>query len=279
MIIKQNKLIQADGKRPIVYDVYYNQNNIPKPVVVFCHGYKGFKDWGAWHLVAEEFANAGFFFLKFNFSHNGGTAEQPIDFPDLEAFSENTYTKELDDVVRVLKELKNYSQEANPAQTNIIGHSRGGGLALLATELHSNILKAATWAGVSDFAPRFYEGTEAFAEWKKTGMAYVENARTNQQLPHKFSFYEDFNTNREAYSIKRAVRNTQKPLLIVHGSADTTVELFEAENLKKWGPQAKLHVIDGADHVFQSKHPWEAEALPKEMQEAVKVTIGFFKEK
>ncbi|HLW14391.1 MAG TPA: alpha/beta fold hydrolase [Flavobacteriaceae bacterium] len=276
MIIEQNKIIQTDGKRPIVYDVYYNQNNTPKPVVLFCHGYKGFKDWGAWHLVAEEFAKAGFFFLKFNFSHNGGTAEQPIDFPDLEAFSENTYTKELEDVVRVLKELENYSQEANPTQVNIIGHSRGGGLALLASELHNNILKAATWAGVSDFAPRFYEGTEAFAQWEKTGMAYVENARTHQQLPHKFSFYEDFNANREAYSIKRAVSNTEKPLLIVHGTADTTVELFEAENLKKWAPQAKLHIIEGADHVFQSKHPWEAQTLSKEMKGAVRETIAFF---
>lgn len=278
MIIEQNKLIQTDGKRPIVYDVYYNPTNTPKPVVLFCHGYKGFKDWGAWHLVAEQFAKAGFFFLKFNFSHNGGTAEQPIDFPDLEAFSENTYTKELDDVVRVLKELESYSKEANPTHINIIGHSRGGGLALLASELHSNIFKTATWAGVSDFATRFYEGTEAFAQWEKSGMAYIENTRTNQQLPHKFSFYEDFNDNREAYSIKRAVSNTQKPLLIVHGSADTTVELFEAENIKKWAPQATLHIIEGADHVFQSKHPWEAETLSKEMQEAVKVTIDFFKE-
>ena len=65
--------------------------------------------------------------------------------------------------------------------------------------------------------------------------------------------------------------------MIVHGSADTTVELFEAENLKKWAPQADLHVIEGADHVFQSKHPWEAGTLPKEMQEAVKATIDFLK--
>lgn len=278
MIIKQNKLIQTDKKRPIVYDLNYCQNNIAKPVVLFCHGYKGFKDWGAWHLVAEEFAKAGFFFLKFNFSHNGGTPEQPIDFPDLEAFSENTYTKELDDVARILKELENYSKEANPTQVNIIGHSRGGGLALLAAELHNNILKTATWAGVSDFASRFYEGTEDFNQWEKTGITYVENARTSQQLPHKFSFYEDFNANREAYSIKRAVGNTHKPLLIVHGTADTTVKLMEAEDLERWAPQAKLHVIEGADHVFQTKHPWKSETLPKEMQESVKVTIDFFKE-
>lgn len=274
-----NKVIHTNGKRSIVYDVYYTKNNTPKPVVIFCHGYKGFKDWGAWHLVAEAFADAGFFFLKFNFSHNGGTVKQPIDFPDLEAFSENTYTKELNDVDRVLKELEAYSEEADTTQVNIIGHSRGGGLALLAAELQDTILKTATWAGVSDFAARFFEGSEAFEQWKETGMTYVENARTKQQLPHKFSFYEDFNTNREAYNIKRAVSNTQKPLLILQGTEDTAVPYFEAENLKKWGPQAKLHTIEGADHGFHSKHPWEDDSFPKDLKEVVNETIAFFKEK
>lgn len=279
MTIEQNKVIHTNGKRAIVYDAYYTKDNTPKPVVLFCHGYKGFKDWGAWHLVAEAFADAGFFFLKFNFSHNGGTVEQPIDFPDLEAFSENTYTKELNDVERVLEELKTYSKEADATQVHIVGHSRGGGLALLAAELQNNILKTATWAGVSDFATRFFEGSEAFDQWKKTGMTYIENARTHQQLPHKFAFYEDFNANREAYNIKRAVSNTQKPLLIIQGTNDLAVPLFEAENLKKWAPEAKLHIMDGVDHVFQSKHPWEETSLPKELKEVVEETIKFFEAK
>ena len=57
--------------KPIVYDTYFTNDGKAKPLVIFCHGYKGFKDWGPWHLVAKAFAEAGFFFLKFNFSHNG----------------------------------------------------------------------------------------------------------------------------------------------------------------------------------------------------------------
>lgn len=277
MKIEQNKIIQTEGKRPIVYDVYYKEDSTVKPVVLFCHGYKGFKDWGAWDLVAKTFAEAGFFFLKFNFSHNGGTVEQPIDFPDLEAFSENTYSKELEDVARVLEEVTSYKQ-ADAKQVAIIGHSRGGGLALLAAELHEGIKKTATWAGVSDFAMRFHEGTEAFEQWKKTGVSYVENARTNQQLPHKFSFYEDFAANREAYTIERAVKNTDKPLLIIQGTDDQAVLPAEAENLMKWAPQAKLKLMKEVNHVFQSKHPWEEEELPIELQEVVTETIQFFKE-
>ncbi len=93
-----NFIIGYNGQKPIVADVTYPQNSSHLPVVIFCHGYKGFKDWGAWGLVANAFAKEGFAFLKFNFSHNGGTFEQPIDFPDLEAFSEDNFTKQLDDL-------------------------------------------------------------------------------------------------------------------------------------------------------------------------------------
>ena len=86
MKILKNIIVEGKHQKPIVTDVFYQENLNPKKVVIFCHGYKGFKDWGAWNLMAETFANAGFFFIKFNFSHNGGTVEQPIDFPDLEAF-------------------------------------------------------------------------------------------------------------------------------------------------------------------------------------------------
>ena len=50
--------------------------------------------------LQKTFAASGIAVLKFNFSHNGGTVEQPIDFPDLEAFGHNNYTKELDDLNR-----------------------------------------------------------------------------------------------------------------------------------------------------------------------------------
>jgi len=86
MNITKNIQIKGKHKKPILTDIFYNKTGKPKPIVIFAHGYKGFKDWGCWNLIAEQFAKQNFFFIKFNFSHNGGTIEQPIDFPDLEAF-------------------------------------------------------------------------------------------------------------------------------------------------------------------------------------------------
>ena len=48
--------------------------------------------------MADRFADAGFVFVKFNLSHNGTTIEHPIDFVDLEAFGNNNFAKELDDL-------------------------------------------------------------------------------------------------------------------------------------------------------------------------------------
>ena len=51
MIINKNKILASKEKKPILFDAYYHETEKPQPLVIFCHGYKGFKDWGAWHLV------------------------------------------------------------------------------------------------------------------------------------------------------------------------------------------------------------------------------------
>ena len=280
MNILKNLVLQSSGKKPIVYDLYFKQNNTRKPVVIFCHGYKGFKDWGAWHLVAEAFAEAGFFFIKMNFSHNGGTPEQPIDFPDLEAFAQNNYTKELDDLQRVLTMATTsnfYGDETNPRHISLIGHSRGGGIVLIKAEESALVKKVVTWAGVSDYKVRFQESSEAFKAWKDTGRTHVENGRTKQQMPHDWQFYEDFIQNEERLTIKRAVKALKKPFLIVHGSDDPTVPISEAKQLKNWNNDASLIVIHGADHVFGASHPWTPTEMPKDIEIVVNETIRFIK--
>lgn len=279
MIIRKNQILTQEEKKPIVYDIYFEETQKPQPVVIFCHGYKGFKDWGAWHLVAEEFAKAGFCFLKFNFSHNGGTIERPIDFPDLDAFAENNFSLELDDLDRVISFLESghKSLPKDISTFSLIGHSRGGGIVLIKAKEDLRIKKVVTWAGVSDFKLRFQEGTQSFRDWEETGVTYIENSRTKQLLPHNFQFYKDFKKNEERFSIRRTVNNLKIPQLIVHGKEDPTVSVKEAEAIHSWNIKSELKIIDNADHVFNINHPWGERSLPTELKSVVECTIHFLK--
>ncbi len=277
--MKQIRNIQIPGRhgKDILADCFFIEDGQPKDVVLFCHGYKGYKDWGAWNLVAEEFAREGYFFVKMNFSHNGGTIQQPIDFPDLEAFGQNNFIKELDDLETTIDWLFNeelYEKEMTLDQLALIGHSRGGGIVLLKAGEDERVKKVITWAGVSDFGSRFPKG-DALQKWKKDGVAFVHNARTKQEMPHYFQFYTTFEENEDRLTIKRAMSALNIPVLIVHGDQDETVGVVEAKNLKQWNESAHLSIIQGANHTFGSSQPWTEDQLPAHLAAAVRETLNF----
>ena len=196
-LIKKEFVIESGGSRPIVGDLTYINSNQEKDLIIFCHGYKGFKDWGCWNLMANKFVSSGFHFLKFNFSHNGGTITNPIDFPDLKAFSENNYSIEVNDVSRVIEFVKSDKLSLNYRNTHIIGHSRGGGIACLAASKFKEIKNLITLASVSNFGERFPNHNE-IEKWKKNGVRYVENMRTKQMLPHLYQFYQNYLENQNS---------------------------------------------------------------------------------
>ena len=280
MMINKNLLLPRKGKKTIAYDVFYKADNIPKPVVIFCHGYKGYKDWGAWNLVAERFAEEGCFFLKFNFSHNGGTPKNPIDFPDLEAFAQNNFTKELDDLEDILNFISttdSFGNELNQNHISLIAHSRAAGIILIKASEKSRVKNVITWAGVSDFKARFQIGSSQFNDWKEKGITYIENSRTKQLMPHYFQFFQDFSANENRLTIKLAVKKLNIPLLVVQGSDDTTVIEAEASLLHQWSPKSELEIIKNGDHSFGTIHPWKERELPKDLHKVVEKSIAFLK--
>ncbi|KJD33975.1 alpha/beta hydrolase [Tamlana nanhaiensis] len=279
MKIIKNIDVQGIHGKPIVTDVFYKENHTKKPVIIFCHGYKGFKDWGAWNNMAEIFAEADVFFIKFNFSHNGGTLEQPIDFPDLEAFGNNNYTKELDDLKSVIDWLftnENFENEADLNQITLLGHSRAGGIVTIKAEEDSRISKVISLAGVSDYGKRS-STTGDLDQWQKESVKYVINGRTKQKMPHYIQFYHNFIENEARLTISRAVKNLSIPYLIIHGNNDTSVSIEEAYNLKNWCKHSELKIIDDANHVFEASHPWQKQDIPAQLQEVINSVLSFIK--
>ena len=275
----RNQPIKPAHGRTTLLDIYHPTHSPAETLLVFAHGFKGFKDWGHWHLLARRFANAGHTFLKFNFAFNGTDPENATDFVDLEAFGQNNYTKELQDLEAVLEWL-----EENPAgipddvmpldRIVLVGHSRGGGTTLVKAARDTRVHALISWASVSglDYA---WKDAQMVERWKEKGVYYVLNSRTDQQMPMYYQIYEDFEEHRDRYSLEKAAKNLDKPHLIVHGTEDPAVSVDEARHLASWNPDARLELIEGADHVFSGSHPYEKEELPRHSKELLDVCLDF----
>ena len=269
MLSLRNAIYIGSKKRASLFDLTI-PGDFQGDLIVFIHGYKGYKDWGAWNLMEKAFVEEGFGFCKFNLTHNGGTTENGIDFPDLEAFANNTYSKEKFDVQAILNELEKH---LNPTpRIHLMGHSRGGGIALL-NGADKRVTSVITLAGISSIATRFSD-EKMLTSWKETGVRYVKNERTKQDLPHYYSQYLDFVEYKSELDIEKVCKELNKPNLVIHGDKDTSVLIDEGVEIAQW-TNSPLYTIENADHVFGSSHPWKKDELPEALEEVVTIVSTF----
>jgi uncharacterized protein len=276
----KNIVLHGAENRPFPLDIFYGSKE-PAPVVIYAHGFNGFKDWGNFDLIAQQFNLAGFTFVKFNFSHNGTSPDNPEEFVDLEAFGHNNYTLELYDlkvaIDWVVQSATQPDTPIDPTRIYLVGHSMGGGIVLLKAAEDPRIKGVATWASISECkTPWGSWPAERLEEWKNTGVQHITNSRTRQEMPLYYQLYEDYEANKTRLDIKAAVQRLTVPLLICHGTHDEAVSIINAYELHTVAKGAELFEVD-SDHVFGRKHPWTEDALPPAMQQVVNKTIEFFK--
>lgn len=272
-------LVSKHESRKFLTDVRFKNDGKPKPIVIFNHGFKGFKDWGPFNIVADKFADAGFVFIKMNFSHNGTTPDKPIDFANLDAFAKNNFCIELDDTGVLIDyifsdECPIPSNEMDLQKLLILGHSRGGASAILKTNEDRRIKSLVTWAAVNNLGA--WHSKEELDLWKKNGRIYIHNARTNQEMPLDYQIVENFMENKNRLHVESAVKNIQVPMLSIHGSDDPTVPVSAVKEIKVWNPNAEIQIIDGAQHTFGGTHPFEGTDLPEELERVVGLSVDFF---
>jgi len=243
----------------------------PRSAIVVVHGFKGFKDWGFFPYTCERLAGAGHAVVSFNMSHNGVGAD-PQEFTELDRFGANTLSMELDEVLRVVDDVIGGDLlPRRPQRVGILGHSRGGGQAILAAAEDERIEAVATWAAVSHF-DRWTDETKE--EWRAEGRLWIMNARTGQQMPLDVGLLEDFEANRSRLHIPDAAKRIDVPWLIVHGRDDLTVKSDEGRALADAARQGRLVLVDGAGHTFEARHPFGGST--PQLDVALDATIAHF---
>ncbi len=260
-------------------DARYIPNQQAKPLVIFVHGFKGFKDWGHFNLFADYFAQQEFVFIKLNLSHNGTTLDSE-DLTDMEAFGQNNFSIELDDLDTLINYIFNAPANLPAAELNLnkiylIGHSRGGGLVILKAAAEERVQAVVGWAPISDLLMRWSE--EVLINWQKTGVHYIYNSRINQDMPLYYQLVEDFMANRERLDIPSVAARLNKPFLIIHAEDDETLPVNMAHELKANQPLAEVIILPEGGHTFGGKHPFPDTILPPFAQVVAERTVEFFK--
>ena len=239
-----------------------------RPAAVICHGFKGFKDWGFFPSLAERLALAGFTAVTFNFSGSGVTPGSDV-VDRLDRWFDQRLSDDLADIETVVS----HCAAAGGPWIGLVGHSRGGALAVLQAARDPRVRALVTWAAVAGFL-RYTP--EEVAEWRKAGQRDVVNARTGQVLPMGLRGLDDLETNASgSLDVLAAAGRVAVPWLIVHGTADESVPEQEAEVLERasGAPRTERRRICGAGHTFGARHPW-AGSTP-ELDDVVARTTRF----
>ncbi len=221
---------------------------------MYCHGFKGFKDWGFVPHLHDFFVTEDHAFLTFNHSHNGVKSR---DFDDLDSFAINTVTQELRDLESIAFWLVNEGCELysiHPEKISWLGHSRGGANVLLfASKFPEYVDKVVTWAAVSNYQHLFR--SLDIEKWRTDKTIHIDNVRTQQKMPLDFSVYQDLIDHKQDYDVLTAIQKVNKPVLLIHGKKDEVVPYKHAEDLFDACSHSVLIPVNEAGHTFGCAHP------------------------
>jgi len=261
---------------PFQVDIRLPEGQGTSPVIIVCHGFKGFKNFAFFPYTSQKLCDQGLAVVTMNFSGNGiGT--DPVNFTELDKFAQNTISQELDDVDAVLEGIGSGALPGTPGNAGrigIMGHSRGGCTAIVKASLDPRLQCLVTWASPAALG-RYSD--ELLRQWKEDGRYNFINARTKQDMFVNYAYLEDIQANRERYSLDLAVSHLTIPYLTVHGTDDESVPVDAARRLHGYAKtgQAELVLVDGGTHTLGTKHPF-AGSTPA-LDQALDRTAAWFR--
>lgn len=229
----------GSGGRPVRGDLH--RAAASAPWIVVCHGFKGFKDWGFFPVLAERIRASGLNALRIDFSHNG---VHERDFDDLDAFRQDTFTRHQDDLTAVIEGI-------GADVMGIIGHSRGGADGIIAAATDARVRGVCALAAPADIRRHPPDLAARLAEF---GYYPVPNSRTGQEMPVGREYFDDA-ANYDIVDHARRMRD--RPLCLIHGDRDETVPVADAHALAASHGDAQVEIIAGAGHTFGAKHPFD----------------------
>lgn len=253
--------IANDIGKKINGDIYFNNDfNKKLPIILVFHGFKGYKNWGFFPFICNQFANNSYISICFNFSLNGINSNDYF-IDNIEDFANNTISQEFNDAILLINKIQDKTL-LNPDIYNkwngeiyLLGFSLGGGIAMLVANHFPNLIyKIALWAPVACF-DRYTQRQKDL--WKKNNYFEFFNSNTQQTLKMNYSYIEDLENNINKYNIINIIKNLECKICIIHGNEDITIPKHEIQLLIDNADKANtvFYHINNTGHSFGISHP------------------------
>lgn len=252
-IINEYFTLYNEMGEPIRGDLRFQRTLEEKPIIIVCHSFMAFKDWGFFPYVADRFANNGLISVIFNFSHNGVVGDEDR-ITDYKKFEENTISREVEDLGVVIDAIWDGQIGADIIDRSriiLLGHSRGGGISILKASRDERVKGLVTWSSISNF-DRWTQHQKT--QWRKLGYLPLARDTTISPLRLGIDLLNDVEENRKKLNILDAAVNIRSPWLIIHGKTDITVPPVEAELLYKTSDCSTIEFIllDKVGHIYNA---------------------------
>jgi len=231
-MIRKIVALEVDGLQ-IAGQLYLPGGKIPHPTVCLCHGIPAHipdPSNRGYPVLAERICHQGFAVLIFNFRGTGASGG------NLDILG---WTRDLKAAIDYLSALP----EVDKSHLSLLGFSGGAAVSVYVASQDKRVSSVVTCACPAEFT--------FFTEVDKP-QSIIDHFRSigairDKSFPH--SAEEWFNGFRLVSPIKHVAGIAPRPLLLVHGNRDETVEVSQAYKLYDRAGEPKLIVIvDGAEH-------------------------------
>lgn len=204
-----------------------------KPLVITSHELGGNAAMPWWKNYASHWAGEGLLVLAFDFAGGGEKSRSDGKTTDMSVLTE------ADDLEAVLDHAKNWDF-VDTSKIIIAGGSQGGGVASVVASRRADDI-----ASLILLYPAFYlpdNLRELFPDRSAIPEVHRRNGLIDVGKRYVTDMYD--------YDYFAKMGGFKKPVLIVHGDADKTAPHSYSERAIPVYPNATLHTIKGAGHIF-----------------------------
>jgi hypothetical protein len=105
---------------------------------------------------------------------------------------------------------------------------------------------------------------EVMEEWKKKGVYYRLNTRTNQELPQGEEFLLETLQSADQWNFEKAICNYPDPVFVAHAVDDESVPFAHGRSIFSWlyknNIQNAFLPIPGSNHTLNTVHPMKRDS-------------------